>query len=124
MLQLVKSLDDQFSIGVKTRDLTLLTNIYSDSARYVAANREVFVGKKKIGEDWAEFLKLNTVDLILNINYVSGTREVIYETGTGYTQYDDSTKWDFNYVNVWRLQKNGSYKLEVDTYMPRFRKKI
>lgn len=118
MLQLVKSLDYQFSVGVKTRDSAMLTNIYSDSAWYLAANREAFVGKTEIGKDMGELLKFNPIDIILNIGNVDGNREVIYETGTGTTVYD-SSKWDFNYVNVWRLQKDGSYKLEVDAYFPR-----
>jgi hypothetical protein len=25
-------------------------------------------------------------------------------------------KWKFNYVNDWSLQKEGPYKLEMDTY--------
>ena len=60
--------------------------------------------------------KEQPVDLVLDIKEVAGTKEIIYETGTGYTLLADSSKWTFNYVNVWRLQIDGSYKLEIDTY--------
>jgi hypothetical protein len=52
----------------------------------------------------------------LSFHDVRGNREIIYETGDGYTLLADSSKWKFNYVNVWRLQKDGTYKLEIDTY--------
>jgi len=118
MMKIVRAADDQFSIGVKNKDSAMLVNIYSDSAQYVQPNREILTGKNEIGKDWAEFtrLKENPVDLVLNIKDVRGSREIIYETGDGYTLLADSTKWKFNYVNVWRLQSDGSYKLEIDTY--------
>jgi ketosteroid isomerase-like protein len=118
MLRIVKERDSQFSLGIRKRDSALLTNIYSDSAQYVTPNRPILSGKIEIGKDWGGFLRLKEkpIDLILNVKDVRGNREIIYETGKGYTLLADSTKWTFNYVNVWRLQKDGSYKLEIDTY--------
>lgn len=118
MLKIVTECDKQFSIGLQTKDSALLANIYSDSAQYVQPNRKIITGKTEIGKDWANFLRLkeNPIDLIVNIKDVRGNREIIYETGTGYTLLADSTRWNFNYVNVWRLQADGSYKLEIDTF--------
>jgi len=118
MLTIVKNCDLQFSKGIKQKDSTTLINIYSDSAQYIQPNKPILMGKYEIGKEWAEFLRLkeNPIDLVLTTKNVEGTGEIIYETGTGYTLLADSTKWKFNYVNVWRLQKDGSYKLEIDTY--------
>lgn len=118
MLEIVKKCDAQFSIGIKNRDSAYLANIYSDSAQYVTPHRPILKGKEEIAKDWGGFLRLKEepIDIILNIIEVRGNREIIYETGEGYTLLADSTKWPFNYVNVWRLQKDGSYKLEIDTY--------
>ena len=118
MMSIVIKLDKQFSDGVKKGDSALLVNIYSDSAQYVQPQRPILTGKKEIGKEWAEFLRLkeHPVDLVLNSKDVRGTREIIYETGYGYTLLQDSTKWKFNYVNVWRLQEDKTYKLEIDTY--------
>lgn len=118
MMRIVVKLDKQFSDGVKTSDSALLVNIYSDSAQYVQPKRPILTGKREIGQDWADFLRLKEqpIDLVLNIKDARGTREVIYETGDGYTLLKDSTKWKFNYVNVWRLQEDKTYKLEIDTY--------
>jgi ketosteroid isomerase-like protein len=118
MLRIVKGCDNQFRIGIQKRDSAFLINIYSDSAQYVIPQKPILSGKIEIGKDWGEFLRLKEkpIDLILNIKDVRGNREIIYETGQGYTLLADSTKWTFNYVNVWRLQKDGTYKLEIDTY--------
>lgn len=118
MLSIVKECGYQFSIGIQKRDSAFLTNIYSDSAQYVIPERPILSGKIEIGKEWGEFLRLKEqpIDLILNIKDVRGNREIIYEIGQGYTLIADSTKWTFNYVNVWRLQEDGSYKLEIDTY--------
>jgi ketosteroid isomerase-like protein len=120
MLKIVKQADDQFSTGVRKKDSAFLANIYSDDAQYVQPNTKILKGKTEIGKEWAGFLRLkeNPVDLILNISEVGGNREIIYETGVGYTLLADSTKWNFNYVNVWRVQSDGTYRLEIDTYMP------
>jgi ketosteroid isomerase-like protein len=118
MMRIVMKLDKQLSDGVKTSDSALLVNIYSDSAQYVQPKRPILTGKREIGQDWADFLRLkeHPIDLVLNIKDVRGTREVIYETGDGYTLLTDSTKCEFNYVNVWRLQNDKTYKLEIDTF--------
>ncbi len=118
MLRIVKECDNQFRIGIQKRDSAFLTNMYSDSAQYVIPQKPILLGKIEIGKEWGEFLRLKEkpIDLILNIKDVRGNREIIYETGQGFTLLADSTKWTFNYVNVWRLQKDGSYKLEIDTY--------
>ncbi len=118
MFKIVKECDDQFRIGVQNRDSALITNMYSDSAQYIIPQRDILVGKTEIGKEWAEFLRLKEqpIDLILNTEDVRGNREIIYETGQGYTLLADSAKWAFNFVNVWRLQNDGSYKLEIDIY--------
>lgn len=116
MLEIVKACDAQFGVGVKTKDSALLVSIYSDSAQYIIYQRDFILGKIGIGNEWARFLreKDNPIDVVFNIYDVRGTREIIYETGTGYTLVADSTHWNFRYINVWRLQPDGSYKLEVD----------
>ena len=107
-----------FRIGIQKGDSAFLASIYSDSAQYIIPQKPILSGKNEIGNEWGAFLRLkeNPIDLVLNIKDVRGNREIIYETGQGYTLLADSTKWTFNYVNVWRLQKDGSYKLEIDTY--------
>jgi ketosteroid isomerase-like protein len=120
MLKIVIENDKKFSIGTQTKDSFMLTSIYSDSAQYVQPGKKIIVGKTEIGKEWGGFVKWTAYDLLLNAADVRGNREIIYETGTGTTLYindkGDSSAYKFNYVNVWRLQSDGTYKLEIDTY--------
>ncbi|HTF80958.1 MAG TPA: hypothetical protein VL947_04520 [Cytophagales bacterium] len=118
MMAIVTKAGQQFGQGVQKGDSAYIVDIYSDSAHYVVPKRPIMIGKKEIAKEWGSFLKLKEkpVDLVLHVKDVRGNREVIYETGQGYTLLADSSRWEFNYVNVWRLQNDGSYKLEVDTY--------
>jgi ketosteroid isomerase-like protein len=118
MMKIVIENDNKFSTGIKRKDAGYIANIYTDSAQYVQPKRNILVGKDSIRKDWENFiaLKEKPVDLILTVSDVRGDGGIIYETGKGYTLLTDSTKWEFNYVNVWRLQNDGSYKLEIDTY--------
>jgi ketosteroid isomerase-like protein len=118
MLKIVKDNDFKFSTGIRTKNALLLAEIYTDSAQYVQNHRRILMGKDSIRKDWENFiaLKSNPVDLILIPHEVRGDREIIYETGEGYTLLADSSKWEFNYVNVWRLQNDGSFKLDIDIY--------
>jgi ketosteroid isomerase-like protein len=121
MMKIVKENDNKFSIGVKNKDASFIADIYSDSAQYVQPHRTILNGKDSILKDWENFiaLKEKPIDLILNIHDVRGNREIIYETGEGFTLLADSSRWEINYVNVWRLQKDGGYRLEIDTYNDR-----
>lgn len=118
MLSIVKECNHHFRSGIQKRDSASIVSFYSECAQYIIPERSVLKGKAEIGKEWGEFLRLKEkpVDLILNTMDVGGNREFIYETGQGYTLLADSSKWAFNYVNVWRLQKDGSYKLEIDIY--------
>jgi len=118
MIKIVKINDAKFSEGIRTKNAAMLAEIYSDSAQYVQPGRTIIEGKDSIQKDWENFiaLKERPIDLVLSFHAVRGNREIIYETGDGYTLLADSSKWKFNYVNVWRLQKDGTYKLEIDTY--------
>jgi len=118
MLEIVRKNDALFSEGVKTKNAKLLAGIYTDSGQYIQPDRPILDGRDSIFKDWQIFigLKEKPLDLILNIHDVRGDRRIIYETGDGFTLLADSSKWRFNYVNVWRQQTDGSYKLEVDIY--------
>jgi len=126
MIDMVKKNDDKFSEGIRTKDVNLLADIYSDSAQYVIPKRGIIEGKDSIKKDWENFiaLKEHPIDLVLHAHDVRGNHEIIYETGDGFTLLADSSRWSFNYVNVWRLQNDGTYKLEIDTFNDAKQKKF
>jgi hypothetical protein len=69
---------------------------------------QYLVGKDSIPKDWENFIVLREkpIDLMLNICDVRGNREIIYETGDGYTLLTDSSKWVFNKLTSHSMARN------------------
>ena len=97
-----------------------IASMYSKNAVVSPNGDDFYVGfqqildMNKIDTKEAKILKMRTETM-----HVNGNREVIYETGKTYltislqdTTYDTHIK----YCNVWKLQKDGSYKLDVDIW--------
>ena len=96
-----------------------ITSMYSENAVIAPNGDDFYIGLNQI----LDMYKADTTAKILQMRTetmkVEGNREVIYETGKTYltislpdTSYDTHIK----YCNVWKLQKNGSYKLDVDIW--------
>lgn len=97
-----------------------LTSMYTENAVIAPHGDDFFSGQDQILDMYksdtqsAKILKMRTETM-----RVEGNKEVIYETGKTYltialsdTIYDTHVK----YCNVWRLQNDGSYKLDVDIW--------
>ena len=76
------------------------------------------IGRDSIKSFWKEDFKSSKVlkmeTLVLTIN---GDENYIYETGKAFSEilYNDSVYHArVKYINVWRKQPNGDYKLDVD----------
>ena len=114
-------LQNKWREGAQKKDLAIISSIYAPDAHYVADGRDTRHGLKAIVELWTEDLK-NIKDVRLNMQSLEGTKDILYETGTGYSlvvNQTDKLKVDtfhFKYVNVWRLQNDGNYKCVIDTY--------
>lgn len=105
----------------KEGDVSKLIAIYTDSAKLCAdGQKQVLIGKAAIQKFWtaasegSKLLEMKTETLT-----VDGNKEIIYETGITSTKtlYNDSVyESTVKFVNVWKLQTNGEYKLDVDIW--------
>jgi len=59
-------------------------------------------------------------DIQLTMKSLEGTKDLLYETGNGIAKVmnNEGQFFDmpFKYVNVWKLQADGTYKVVIDTY--------
>jgi len=99
-------------------DAEKLAEMYTDSAKLSPNGSGFITGRDSIKFFWEEDLKSSKVlkmkTLVLTIN---GDENYIYETGKAFSEilYNDSVYHArVKYINVWRKQANGSYKLDVD----------
>ncbi len=97
-----------------------LTSMYTKTAVVAPNGDDFYNGNDQILEMYKndlpgyKILKMETKTL-----RIEGDRNVIYETGKTYLtiNVDDSVyNTHVKYCNVWRLQKDGTYKLDIDIW--------
>jgi ketosteroid isomerase-like protein len=100
------------------RDPERLAQMYTDSAKLSPNGSEFVNGREKIRAFWADDFKTSRVlKMETKVLTLDGNRDVIYETGKAFSDiiYQDSLYHaHVKYINVWRRQTDGSYKLDVD----------
>jgi len=97
-----------------------IVSMYSENAVVAPNGDDFYVGLKQIlAMNKADLKDANILKMRTETMNVNGNKEVIYEIGKTYltislpdTLYDTHIK----YCNVWKLQDDGSYKLDVDIW--------
>ena len=120
--ELIVELGKKWSEGIKKQDVSIISNLYDENSKYFPSDYKVLYGNKEITDYWAMVLKF-LVDIRLNLRTIEGTEDLLIETGDGIgIYYSSETKIDttlFNYVNLWKLQEEGNYKVVLDIYKER-----
>jgi ketosteroid isomerase-like protein len=105
--------------GIRKKDPAIIGSIYDENAHYLADNENILKGNQAITEYWKKSFE-GLTDLGLNMQNLDGTREILYETGTGWvTIMSEQNKVDtfrYNYCNVWKLQPDSTYKVVIDMF--------
>lgn len=115
----IKLLGLSWSKGLKSKDISIFENLYDEDAHYFPDGENAIRGNKNISEFWNESMQFLT-DIQLNMETLEGTRSLLYETGNGkamfLNQEGGTDTLNYKYVNVWKLQSDGSYKVVIDVY--------
>lgn len=119
MRTIIEERGKQWDLALKQQDASIILNLYDDNAHYLVDGRNTIHGNINIAHFWeksfGEFKGLK-----LNMESLEGTEELLYETGNGVAQFDygSDNKFDFQfkYVNVWKRQSNGEYKVVIDMF--------
>lgn len=95
-----------------------LALLYADSAKLSPNGGNFVFGRDRIKLFWAnDFKESKVLEMKTNVLTIDGNAEVIYETGKTDSKilYNDSIYLaHVKYINVWRKQSDGSYKLDID----------
>ncbi|MDA8015947.1 MAG: DUF4440 domain-containing protein [Thermoanaerobaculia bacterium] len=117
--EVIKSNNERFSEGFRSGDARIIASNYAKDAILMQPGKDFRVGRDSILEFWRGSMSVIT-DMKLTVHSLNGTRDVIYETGI----VDTWVRSDAGglvvvrdkYVNVWRLQNDGQYKIAVDIW--------
>ncbi len=109
----------QWSKGLKNKDLELLSAIYDKDAHYLPDGEKALHGNSDITEYWKASMNY-LIDIQLEVETLEGGKELLCETGKGtvvlLNQKGEPETIKYKYVNIWKLQKDGTYKVLIDTY--------
>lgn len=99
-------------------DAEKLALMYDENAKLSPDGGDFTTGRKAIAAFWKENLAVAKTQAMRTTTLsVSGNADIVYETGTTYSEtlYKDSVyKSTVKFVNVWKHQEDGSWKLAVD----------
>lgn len=111
----------RWSKACKDSSTEIIATIYDSSAHYLPDDYGTQHGVASIINYWKSSFPV-IKDVVLKQETLEGTKEIVYETGTGYcllkldknkASLDTGT---FRYMNVWKLQSDGTYKCVIDMY--------
>lgn len=109
-----------WSKGLREQDVDLLHSLYDDDAYYrpddTSEDQNAALSIRKYWQASMRVIK----DLQLEMDTLNGSRDMLYETGQGTAKIASeeglSQTVKYQYVNVWKLQDDGSYKVAIDTF--------
>lgn len=115
----IKEAGTAWSKAIKQKDISLLAKLYDTHAHYLPNDADALHGQEAILGYWAASFDFMS-DLQLNMETLEGTKQLLYETGSGlaFVLAEDgkTVELPFKYVNVWKLQDDGSYRVVIDTF--------
>lgn len=95
-----------------------LAELYTDSAKLSPNGSGFIISRNSIKTFWIEELKQSKVKKMeTHVLTIDGNDNIIYETGVTTSEiiYKDSVYYPrVKYINVWKKQPDGKYKLDVD----------
>ncbi len=119
LLSVIKENGNKWVAGIAEQDLDLIMQNYDSDAQYLPDSDDAIRGRQQIREHWRTNMSMLT-DLRLNIHSLGGQKELLYETGSGSVKIISnglvSDTLQFKYTNLWKLQKDGSYKVVLDMF--------
>lgn len=119
MKPLISELGATWGEAIKKKDIDLIKNLYDVDAHYLPNDHVAIHGRDAIAQYWEESFPFLS-DLSLTMESLAGSEELLYETGNGFVMIMNAQgnydKFPFKYVNVWKQQRDGSYKVAIDIF--------
>ena len=118
----IENLGKQWSNGLQQRDRAVFAQLYDPQAVYLPDSDVTLRGNEAIADYWqASFPFLR--DIQLSMDELEHHNGLLFETGKGIALIaNDSGGNDtlaYKYLNIWKPQANGSYRVLVDVYNDR-----
>jgi ketosteroid isomerase-like protein len=118
------AVDRAFDAATAERKIDGFSSFLADNVATLRADQPVLRGKAALQQDWKALLENKSISLRWQpiSAEISKSGDLGYTVGSyTITQKDEkgsAIKGSGKYLTVWRLQKDGSWKVEFDTGVP------
>lgn len=117
--ELITAQNEKIHEVVRTKNISILDEIYAEDAYFMAPGYEPVKGREGIKQMWQKSLTRMTGMHSTTLE-ITGTGELVFEVGIveSYIQLNDSTSFTYRakYNNVWQKDEEGIYRLKVDIW--------
>lgn len=120
--QKIRSLAEEWSRAAESKDAAKFASFYSETGSALPFNAPIATGRAKVQELWTSLMAKPGFSLHFAPTHVevAESKEMAYDIGTFELKLNDaqgaSTIIPGKYVVVWKKQKGGAWKAEVDIF--------
>jgi uncharacterized protein (TIGR02246 family) len=121
----IRGLDKDWNAAIAAKDAEKSTSYYADDGQLLQPGAPAAVGKDQLRKSWGGLLGASSfVSLTFSATTVRVAQagDLAYEVGTYQMETKDPagkpTVEKGKYVEIWKKQADGSWKVEVDTDNP------
>ncbi|MCE7991040.1 MAG: DUF4440 domain-containing protein [Roseivirga sp.] len=117
--EIILNIHKIYEKAVPEKDLSVIMTLYEEDATYLPFQHVILKGKDEISKAWERTFTYPVVSFDLEVVSVSVHGDLIHEIGRTHSIFDfngEKIPGEFKYLNVWRRQPNGEYKIHMATY--------
>ena len=100
--------------AVAKKDLSSIMQLYEEDAQYLPFQHVILQGKAQIEKAWQRTFKLDLDKFDLELVSVEAEGGFLFEVGRTHSIFNlpnGKAPGEFKYLNVWRKQADGTYKI-------------
>ncbi len=108
----------KFGEAVRSGDATALANLYTEDARILSPESEIFRGREGVETYWAGALQSGLKDVVLTTVDVMGKDDMVCELGSADLTIQPEGKVEIkakgNYMVIWKKAVDDTWKIYLD----------
>ncbi len=105
--------------AVASKNLRKIMNLYEDDAVYLPFQHVILTGKNEIKKAWDRTFRADLLKFDLELISAEAHGDFIFEVGRTHAIFklpNGQAPGEFKFLNVWRRQPDGNYKIFRATY--------
>ena len=117
--EIILDLHKVYEGAVAAKDLTTIMTMYEVGAVYLPIQHEILEGKAQVKKAWERTFKLDLAGFDLELISVESSGEFLFEVGRTHSIFNTPNgqmPGEFKYLNVWRKQPDGQYRIYRAAY--------